>query len=65
MLQMPEGLSNLFGQEKPGGRVAAFGPKLGSRLAFLVDPLVKAAVRALRDHLRGAGLALGTTSSGS
>jgi SAM-dependent methyltransferase len=42
LLQMPEGLANLFGQAKPGAHVAAFGPKPGSRLAFLVDPLVKA-----------------------
>lgn len=28
VLQMPEGLANLFGQAKPEARVAAFGPKL-------------------------------------
>lgn len=45
VLQMPDGLANLFGQAAPGARVAAFGPKLASHLPALVNPVVRAAAR--------------------
>jgi len=45
VLQMPDGLANLFRQARPGARVAVFGPKLASRLPALVNPIVRAAVR--------------------
>lgn len=45
VLQLPDGLANVFSQAKPGARVAAVGPKLASRLPRLLNPVVKAAAR--------------------
>lgn len=53
VLQMPDGLANLFAQAKPGARVAAFGPKLASRWQMVVNPVVKAAARPYVTTLEG------------
>ena len=45
VLQMPDGLANLFAQARPGARVALFGPKLGSGARAFVNPVVRAMAR--------------------